>query len=1030
MRKNNTTFTAYIKKIEKALERGDATEHTHRPALKTFLESFQKDVLAVNEPKKTTEAGKPDFSVFLNNAPVGYIETKDVGKDLDEAEKSEQILRYRKALPSFILTNYLEFRWYVDEDIKMTACLGRANRDGKIKPDSKGLEVLEELLRTFLDHRAPDVASPHDLARRMARMAHFVRDLILGDFRAAPDEGPLHQQYQAFKKMLIPDLKPEGFADMYAQTIAYGLFAARAVAKPGQPFTRQAARDLIPPTNPFLRKVFDRIAGADLPENISWLVDDLARLLDRADMAAILKNFGRAKRQEDPVVYFYEDFLAAFDPALREKRGVFYTPAPVVSYIVRSVDHVLKKALYRPDGFADPSIFVLDPATGTGSFLYAVINSIHDAVKAKGQGGIWDDVVTREILPRIFGFELLMAPYAVAHLKLGLQLKDLGYRFQSNQRLGVYLTNTLEEAVKKSEQLYESYIAEESHEAAEIKREKPIMVVLGNPPYSGISSNTGEWITGLIEDYKVIDGKPLGERKTWLQDDYVKFIRFGQWRIQKTGQGVLAFVTNHGYLDNPTFRGMRQSLINSFDEIYILDLHGNSNKKETAPDGSPDKNVFDIQPGVSVGIFVKQESSKGPAQVFHADLWGSREGKYKVLTQQALPDVKWKKLTPKSPFYFFVPKDNRLGKEYEQGWKITDIFPVNSTGIVTARDHFVIDFDEEKLKARINEFVDPKTSDQEIRRKYFEGCGSDKYEDGDTRGWKLPEARKNVRDDKDWQKRFQKVLYRPFDERSIYFTPWMVDWPRPEVMRHMVVEKNIALIFMRQVALNEGYSHFGVSNAVVDNRTFYSNKGIMAIAPLWLYPQQGDLLAGTGKEPNLNPKFLKKLKEGLGTIPAPEEIFYYIYAVFHSPTYRERYEEFLKIDFPRVPLTADKKLFKTLAAKGEELASLHLLESPALSRPIAAFNVSGSRDVEKVFYDENKKRIYINKTQYFDSIPSGIWEFQIGGYQVCEKWLKDRKERKLSAEDVRHYQKVVAAIHHTIRLMAEIDDLIPKWPIA
>ncbi|MDZ4230518.1 MAG: N-6 DNA methylase, partial [Dehalococcoidales bacterium] len=578
----------YVLAIEKKLAMDDATEHTHRAALQALIESLLSGVSATNEPKHI-KCGAPDFVIRKGSTTIGYIEAKDIGKSLDETEKTDQLKRYRDSLTNLVVTDYLEFRWYVDGEKRLSACLGTPAKDGKIKRDKEGIQAVAELLTTFLDHHAEKVGTPQSLAQRMARLAHMIRDLIIEAFKQEAESGSLHNQLAAFRDNLIPDLSSEYFADMYAQTIAYGLFAARCTAPDKKDFTRFDAAQNLPKTNPFLRKLFQHIAGYELDDRIAWLVDDLAQVLAQADMEAVLKDFGKHSGKEDPVVHFYETFLKAYDPKVREMRGVYYTPEPVVSYIVRSIDHLLKDRFNKPQGLADDNTLILDPAVGTATFLYMVINEIYQATAAKGQQGMWNNYVAEKLLPRIFGFELLMAPYAVAHLKLGLLLQETGYKFQSDERLGVYLTNTLDEAFKHAETLFAGWISEEANAAARVKKDEPIMVVLGNPPYSGISANasirtildqkTGKskqeltWIGRLIEDYKVIDGKPLNERKTWLQDDYVKFLRFGQWRIDRTKQGILGFITNNGYLDNPTFRGMRQSLINTFTDIYILNLH-------------------------------------------------------------------------------------------------------------------------------------------------------------------------------------------------------------------------------------------------------------------------------------------------------------------------------------------------------------------------------------------------------------------------------------------------------------------------
>ncbi|MFA5629718.1 MAG: type ISP restriction/modification enzyme, partial [Dehalococcoidales bacterium] len=919
-------------------------------------------------------------------------------------------------------------------DMRLSARLGTPTKDCKIKRDKEGIAAVTTLFANFLSHRAEKVGTPKELAEKMARLAHMVRELIIEAFNKEEENGALHVQLTAFRENLIPDLSPGQFADMYAQTIAYGLFAARCTAPESRTFTRQNAAYLLPKTNPFLRKLFNNIAGPDLDDRISWLVDDLAQVLAQADMEAVLKNFGKHSGKEDPVVHFYETFLKAYDPKVREMRGVYYTPEPVVSYIVRSIDYLLKTRFDKPQGLADEDTFILDPATGTATFLYNVINEIHQSFG--GQEGMWNDYVAEKLLKRIFGFELLMAPYAVAHLKLGLLLQETGYKFHSDERLGIYLTNTLDEAIKHTETLFSQWISEEANAAADIKKEKPIMVVLGNPPYSGSSANNGEWIRRLIETYKTVDGKPLGEKNPkMLQDDYVKFIRFGQWRIEKTGQGILGFITNHGYIDNITFRGMRQSLMNTFTDIYILNLHGNSKKKEVAPDGGKDENVFDIQQGVSIGIFVKEQGKDVPAKVHYADLWGLREGKYKSLFESDMASTEWTELEPGSPYYFFIQRNETDLDEYMQGWKVNDIFLINNAGLFTSRDKLTIHSSRKEVDDTIHNFV--SLLPEEARNKYQLG------EDVDD--WKVSLAQKDLQDTGLKNELIVPILYRPFDVRYTYYTGKSRGFhcrPRGDVMKHMILGDNLALMSMRQVALNESYTHFGVTRFISDNRAFYSNKGYEYLFPLYLYPAEGEMnFDGNERRPNLNADFIKELEGKLGLqfiddgkgdlieTFGPEDIFNYAYAIFHSPTYRTRYAEFLKIDFPRLPLTSDKGLFKSLAEKGGELVSLHLMEAPALNTPITKYPIDGSHKVEKVAYDEKNQRVYINKTQYFEGVPTEVWDFHIGGYQVCHKWLKDRRGRTLSYDELVHYQKIVIALKETIRLMKEIDEIIPSWPM-
>jgi predicted helicase len=587
-----------------------------------------------------------------------------------------------------------------------------------------------------------------------------------------------------------------------------------------------------------------------------------------------------------------------------------------------------------------------------------------------------------------------------------------------------------------------------AHEAAavnEIKRHKRFTVVIGNPPYSGISSNMSEYAQHIVDAYKFVDGAALNEKKLWLQDDYVKFIRKAQTVIDCTKVGVFGYITNHSYLDNPTFRGMRQSLMGTFSSFRALDLHGNTTRAEHPPDGIADKNVFDIQQGVAVCLATRGGSTGG---VEHADLWGTREAKYSWLAKHSVAKSEFSALTPDSPYYFFEPQNIDCRAEYDSGWKINEAMPLNCAGFITARDHFVVDLDKEALLERIGDFANLKKSDADIRATHFAGCGSDKYPDGDTRGWKVPEARRRVAGDKKWKERVRICSYRPFDERPVYWADWMVDWPRPEVSGHMLAGSNVAFHVCRQ-SVSEAWAHILVARGLIDD-CYVSNKSRERgyAHPLYLYESDGGLAFGNHGEPNFAPAFLRQLasalnlpqakSHGLPSDLTPEDIFHYAYAVFHSPGYRSRYAEFLKIDFPRLPLTTSLDLFRALARLGGELVALHLLESPKLDKPMTKF-VGSSREVVKVGWVDDtvwinaggKKAATTAGTSGFQGVPEAVWNFHIGGYQVCEKWLKDRKGRNLTDEDIAHYHKIVISLSETIRLMAEIDQVIESqggWP--
>ncbi|MBD1211650.1 MAG: N-6 DNA methylase [Dolichospermum circinale Clear-D4] len=1051
----------YFQEVNQVYQGQNATEHSYRPALKKLMESLDSGIQAINEPKRIA-CGAPDFVVKNGVLDVGHIEAKDIGVSLKKAEKTAQMGRYFQALGNLILTDYLEFRWYVQGELKLTASLGTIDKNKKIKVDQEGIQEVDQLLQQFLLAKVPQITTPKDLAKRMASLAQLMRDAIKTALDDVDKGGTLREQLESFQRVLIKDLTVEQFADMYAQTICYGLFAARCNTDNVQTFSRETAAFKLPKTNPFLRSIFGQIAGPDLDDRISWAVDNLARILQQTEMAEILKNFGKRTRTEDPVVHFYETFLAEYDPKMRESRGVYYTPEPVVNYIVKSVDYILKHKFNISKGLADSKkikvpnpkgegtiethqVLILDPAVGTGTFIHNVIDFIYD--KFKNQRGMWSSYVSQHLLPRLFGFELLMAPYTVAHIKLVLQLQELGYDFSSEERLRIYLTNTLQEAFQiPPADGFMNRIRNEAEAAKDVKQDVPVMVILGNPPYSYESINTDPWIVGLVRDYYQVDGKPLGERNPkGLLDDYVKFIRFAQHRVSETGYGIVALITNHGYLDNPTFRGMRQNLMQTFDEIYVLDLHGNSKKKEVCPDGSQDKNVFDIQQGVAISIFIKYEHSQEKlATVYHADLWGMREvyenkelvgGKYHWLAENDISSTDWKILNPEFEFYLFQPQNINLKSEYENFTKITDILLVNSLGVATARDNLTIQFNQNEIWETINKFIDLLPEDA---RSYFD-LGKD------AKDWSINLAQKDIKNSGLSKSQVFPIMYRPFDQRFTYYTGNSSGFhcrPRSEVMNHIIKGENLALATLRRPR-NEIVDNFFVSDKITD-KCIISSLDNASIFPLYLYPTNTPTLfdstptnAPGERKPNLSPEFitgfsqkldLEFISDGKGDKTktfGPEDIFNYIYAIFHAPIYRQRYAEFLKIDFPRVPLTANAALFWELVIKGDKLVKYHLMKETGTE--ISTYPIPGSDMVEQVKYHENHQQIWINAEQYFDQVPQQIWNFYIGGYQVCQKWLKDRKGRQLNFDDISHYQNIISIISETIKIMEHIDQIIDKY---
>ena len=1048
LNKRLEAIAVYLKQVGKSLARGDSTEHTHRPALQQLIQQIHKGIVCVNEPKGSSAAGHPDMKVLLGETPLGFIEAKDVGLDLVEIAETPQLKRYLKHIPNLILTDYLEFRWYQNGNLADTVRLATVLASGKLRRYDKGGESLLTLLDNFLTADVKTVGSPKELAERMATLAKWVRRVIVESFEAESAGQELHSQLKAFREVLLPDLDVPKFADMYAQTICYGLFAGKCNADPGIAFARDNAASYLPRTNPFLRKLFSSIMAGDLNEKVAGAIDAITFLLDHADVGAILKDFNKRTRREDPVVHFYETFLAAYDPRLRKTRGVYYTPEPVVSYIVRSVDWLLKEKFGKKDGLADPSVLVLDPACGTGTFLYHVIKLIHERVKAKGQYGSWSSYVRDSLLPRVFGFELLMAPYAVAHLKLGLLLQDTGYDFGSDERLGIFLTNTLEEAAKKSDVLFAQYISDEANAATDIKRDKPIMVVLGNPPYAGYSANTGSWIEAQMETYKTTVRSEERQIQR-LSNDYVKFIRFAQWRLDLTGSGVLGFITDSGYLQGLLFRDMRRSLMTSFPSVSILDLYGVAMRGAAKLSGS-DQNVFDITQGVAIGIFVKSSTGPSAPSVRHAELCGSRESKYKYLSSEDMASTEWSAIAPRAPDYGFTP--SARDDTYLAYASFLDIIGTGNpkadrddrygTGIKTRHDQFVVGWTPAHAVDLVRQIANrPETDAQLIAELGL--CTTAHFSIGQAR------TRAAASDLLDYVRPIQ---YRPFDTRFVVYLREFVCEPKAETTRHMTaVASNVAMGVLRRDRREQSAGFF-VGRGLIA-KDFVSNLDDAVVWPLYAVPSSRarGTLFGAGSEggvsPNLSPKFVAEMEQKLGlkfvaeqpeavsrkpsadSPFGPEDVFDYIYAVFHSPTYRKRYAEFLKIDFPRVPLTTDKKLFWKLVALGHELVALHLLESPKVNDFVTKYPKKGSDTVVKVDYDDNKARVLINGEQYFEGVRPEWFEFHIGGYQVLHKWLKDRKGRKLSNDDIKHYQRVVVAIKETIRLMSEIDKAIPSWPI-
>ncbi len=1023
---------SYLDSIADLTKRGDAREESYYPTLKTLLEvtpQGQGRAVQVTVLPKPTEAGNPDFRVWDGSHQViGYIEAKPPGANLDLIETSEQLQRYKRTFPNLILTDFYEFRLYRNGILMERALLARPFIAQRLKarPPAEQVEALIHLLETFFSFALPPTLTPETLSVELAHRTRFLRDEVIRP-ELEQGQGKIYGYYQAFQKYLIAGLTEEQFADLYAQTITYGLFAARTRAQ--GTFNRQGAFSLIPSTIGILCDVFQFISLGRPSAQMEVIVDEIAAVLNAADIQAILEQYYRQGRGEDPILHFYETFLTEYDPETRERRGVYYTPEPVVGYIVRAVHRLLQTRFSLADGLADSSVTLLDPAAGTLTFPAEAIRQAFEEFTTKYGDGGKANFLRNHILPHFYAFELLMAPYAIGHMKIGILLESLGVPLRNGERIKSYLTNTLE--MEDLEQIVIPGLAslsEESHHAAQIKKDEPILVILGNPPYSGISANQNEWTESLLktnmdgaQSYYSVDGAPLGERNPkWLQDDYVKFLRFAQWKIHKAGRGIVAMITNHGYLDNPTFRGMRQSLLKTFDEIYLLDLHGSAKKRETAPGGGKDENVFDIQQGVAIALFIKHGDPERRG-VFHADLYGLREEKYRWLESHALDTAGYQPVNPQSPFYFFIPRDTRNAQAYLAWPRINELFPVNSVGIVTARDHLTIHWTPDEAWTTVLNF---SRMEEDLARQAYQ-LGKD------ARDWKIQLAQQDLKHNGGpYRENVVPILYRPFDLRYTYFTGRSRGFhcmPRYEVMRHMLAGNNISLLWIRPMSPKYEFSvlcsSWIVDQCVVGNKS--AGAGISYLGSLYLYPPtEKPELFHTSKQPNLAEGLLPRLAAAYGYNPTPEEVLAYTYAVFYSPAYRSKYAAELRIDFPRVPFTADPEFFRQVAALGQQLIDLHLLRNPALNNPRVKYQGSGDDRIQAVRYDPTQQRVYINPEKYFEGVTPEMWQYQIGGYQVLEKYLKDRKGRRM--DNPVRYIHIATAIALTMELQAQIDEVYPQ----
>lgn len=895
-------------------------------------------------------------------------------------------------------------------------------------------------------------------------LAHELRDCLTKDLA-----DPRSERWQAHALWYAERTgmnDPARFADAVAQAIACARFALQAFASQlsRAPAVAWLIADADPLVSDVIRVAQRGTADGDRLTTAAATIGRIGQLLDPTRVASLLQRLPARRTESDASVYFYEQFLADYDRNSRRRKGVFYTPHPLVAFVVRSIDAALRAEFSLPDGLADqrtwsdvlsttecgaadtlewaelPFIHILDPAMGTGAFLletWAVARErFHDGAARSNHGpaaviDLWNEFVSSCLLPTIRGHELMLPPLVLAHIATAAWLAESGYRFAQPGRLRYFLADTL----------LHPEIPPDSNAAPT----RPVTVVLGNPPFSGISENKQRWLRNLmrgqdprgdrrVADYFSANGEPLGERKHWLEDDYVKFMRFAHWQIETAGAGIVGLVTNHGYLDNSTFRGLRESLLNDFPHLSVVDLHGNSRSGERRPDGGPDESVFGIEQGVAVGLFRRPPGTHATRSVRHAALWGDAASKLRALASDRPLSLPSTRLEPRPPHFFLAPRSDQRSREYEAGHRLCDIMPVNSTAVVTARDSFVIAFDEDQLHERMCEFASPDVADNEIRRKYFLSTRSSKYEAGDTRGWRVTEARQRLRAEPQWEQHIRGCLYRPFDRRAIFWTSWMIDWPRTNVMRHLVSPGNLALIARRQTPPGQPCCYFWVSDAIaVDGVIRSDNRGSESVFPLFLSSP-----ARKGQparfQPNFSDAFVHYCETRLGMAwqsaasedqrpsLSPHQLFCYIYALFHCPSYRQRFNQLLRVDFPRVLVPRTPKLFHALARLGELLVQAHLLNSSQPSIPLREDPPGKEAGMIKRGYPRySDETIWISKHIGFAPVEQAVWDYRVGTYQVCRKWLRDRRNRELLPSELQRYGQILHAIRLTIRTAAALD---------
>ncbi len=1076
----------------------EKNELTHRGSLENLLknlkDNFNKEFKIEHEPNRDKQGGQPDFRISHQGLNIGYIENKRVGTDLRkivESEKSKQILKYLELNPNLMLTDYLNFVWVgKDEEnkplIKREISVASLDELSKpLKPNPQTERDLIELFKSFFNHEAAPITNAKDFATHLSTPTKYLKDALI----QYQKEDQVSSIFKNFKEYLYEELSFEDFSDAFAQTLTYSLF----IAKLNHPFEKinlDNVRSSIPENFAVIREMADFLKKLDAIKEIQWLLNEILSLINHVDMDSIIKDLNDDK---DPYLHFYETFLSAYDPKLREKKGVYYTPDSVVKFIINALDSLLKThfkdaPLGLKSALDNENIKLLDFATGTGTFLLEAFRKALETRKTSDGGTSTKEDKYQNLLKQFYGFEYLIAPYAIAHLNLSQAFKqEFKKPLKENDALKIILTNTL---IQPSEiaahRGLQPIFEKELKSAQEIKKDEKILIITGNPPYSGASSNEGlfEWEVratyGIEPEFQTIEiekkvkltdkiKKLLNNIQTqkqgdksvkntnknalknlkqlhskyklqkeknpkWLLDDYVKFMRFAQNKIESLGHGLFGFISNNAFLDNPTFRGLRRSLLECYDELYILNLHGNARKKEETPQGTKDENVFNIMQGVSINLFVKKAQTT-KQKIHYYDVYGERAEKYAFLAQNDLNSIEWLEIAPRAPFYSLLPLKTPLLEEYEQGFSVKDMFQVGSTGICSQRDHVVFHKDKESLLKLLKDFSTLEPS--ELRRKY------NIKKDG--RDWRLEYAIKDVKANaNNLEEYIVSCQYRPFDFYYTYYTgksKSFIAYPRGEVFKHMLppppptnlktpnqTHKNVALNIARQSKIHGEWRYVMAHKELVDINLIASagSMGVGYNYPLYQFNNPN-------YTENFTPEFRSFIDKHYNHHFEPLEVLGYIYALLYSPNYRKRYEDFLKADYPKILFTNNKDLFRALSLLGIELIGLHVLNKESLNYSFeklkdatigeSCYKEAHDRIIKKPAY--NEPELYINHSAYFRGVSQEIHGYRIGGYGVLDKYLKSHKGESC---DFDHVSNIIKVIVRTIEIQKTLGFLTSDLP--